>query len=92
MSLAAYDTASATPLNSSEEVITVSAAILQPADTPSGQYYFIQYDQTSDEIQQPTTSENMQVIPSTNWGYAYDADQWQIPEEILLMIILTLNL
>jgi len=37
MSLAADDTARATPLNSSEKEITVSSIILQPADTTSSQ-------------------------------------------------------
>jgi len=37
MSLAADDTIAATPLNSSEKEIIVSAAILHPADTLSGQ-------------------------------------------------------
>ena len=69
MSLVAYDTAPATPLSSSEEEKTISAAILQPADIQSEGQYFRQYNQTPDEIQQPTISGNTQgvgVCHSTN--------------------------
>jgi len=44
MSLAADDTAPATPLSSSKEEATISATILQPANTQFKGQYFKQYD------------------------------------------------